>query len=255
MAGLDKPKLGTDRIKGWMYYDCHMTASLVLKEFFDASNYRSGIQRVESTAPKIIQTYANLGLGVAQERELGQWALKMRQEDYHELFSMAFISMWSAFEAGIENLVATYIESDKSLAVKLHTKLGLKIQLSKWPWSFEERLGIFKKIERDAMKGSPPYHIRIIRILSYVGLDLLESDAKIPNSIPNLNEAKEVRNIILHRYGEVGFRDIESCPELAPWLNKTLPFDTDRFRRYNEAITVTLVALMNAIQRSRYGLK
>lgn len=254
MAGLNKPVLGTDRIKGWMYYDCHMTASLVLKEFFDASNYRSGIQRVESTAPKTIQTYAKLGLGVAQERELEKWSLKMKQEDYHELFSMAFISMWSAFEAGIENLVTTYIENDKALAEKLHADFGLKIQLSKWPWSFDERLGIFKKLEREAMKGSPMYHIRVIRILSYIELELRESDAKIPNAIPNLNEAKEVRNIILHRYGEVGQRDVESCAALAPWLNKTIPLNTDRFRQYNEALTVTLVAIMSAIQRSRYAL-
>lgn len=254
MAGLEKPRLGTDRVRGWMYYDCHMTASLVLKEFYDASNYLSSIKRVEASAPEFIQTYAKLGLGVAREAELAQWSLKMNKEGYHELLSMAFVSMWSAFEAGIENLITTYIEKDKVLAEKLHSDFALKIQLSKWPWSFDDRLGIFRKLEREAMKGSPMYQIRIIRILSYVDLELRESDAKIPAAIADLNEAKEVRNIILHRYGEVGPRDVESCSALAPWLNKSVPFDTDRFRRYNEAMTVTLVAIMSAIQRSRYAL-
>jgi len=255
MAGLNKPTLGTDRVNGWMYFDCHMTSCLVLKEFFEASNYLSGIKKIQASANETIRVYEKLGLSVAREQELQDWSEKMSSEGYHELFSMAFISMWSAFEAGIENLITTYIEHDKPLAEKLHRDLGLKIQLTKWPWSFDERLGILRKIERKAMEGAVPYHTRIIKMLSYIEVTVLESEARIPHAMPNLDEASRVRNIILHRYGEVGDRDVESCPALAPWLNKTIPFNDDRFRRYNDAITVTLVAIMGAIQRSRFAIK
>src|SRR5687768_15066472 len=108
MTILDRRKLGTDPTSGWMYYDLHFASSYVFGEALLVGNYRSCIARAE-----YVQA---VGLGV--------WARKMKAQDYHELYTHAFVSMWSAFETGIENMVATYLRNDVKAAQTAHARLS-----------------------------------------------------------------------------------------------------------------------------------
>ena len=240
MTILDRRNLGTDPTSGWMYYDLHFASSYVFGEALLVGNYRSCIARAE----------------FVQSVGLGDWARKMKAQDYHELYTHAFVSMWSAFETGIENMVATYLRNDVKAAQTAHAWLGkarqAKHSLATWPWTQEACLGISATLEGIAKTTTANGGIDLFgRLKTLLGwLDVHVEDN--PDIAAALAEANRVRNIILHRYGEVAESDVAAIPSLSPWVQQVMPMNSDKFRQYQRAISETILAVMGAVSTSRH---
>lgn len=240
MAILERPKLGTDSVRGWMYYDLHFASSYVFGEAILVGNYRSCISRAEAV----------------QAVGLGDWARKMKAQDYHEIYAHAFISIWSAFEAGMENMVATYLQNDAEAARTALAQLSkgrqVKYPLAAWPWTREACLSIATALESAATKVTVNGGIDLFgRLKTMFGwLDVhVEDKSEITAA---LAEANRVRNIILHRYGEVAESDVTAIPSLRPWAREVMPMNADRFRRYQTAISDMIIIVMKAVSKSRH---
>ncbi|ARO86649.1 hypothetical protein EBAPG3_002010 [Nitrosospira lacus] len=220
-----------------MYYSIHLAGSYVLKEFFLASNYRECIAASER---KIT--------------EVGKWAVEMRSQGYHELHTHAFVGMWAAFEAGIEDTVASVIQNDRAAATAAVSKFKKdRYSIHAWPWTRSVCIEIAQKLDqksKDAViNGGIDLFGRIRNTFSWV--DVSVEDDLIVSS--GLAEASRMRNIIVHRYGQIEGDDAIAVPALTPWIGKVMPIDPAKFDSYYKAIAGCLVALMTAMSKSRYG--
>ena len=56
-----------------------------------------------------------------------------------------------------------------------------------------------------------------------------------------------VRNVLLHRYGRLGQRDIKRAPHLAEYHNKAVQLTRARLSEYHQAITDVFAILMKGI--------
>jgi hypothetical protein len=258
MTSLQKPKLGTNSIKGWKFYALHLTTSYILKEFFRVSNYQTCIKNIEGHD---IQTRKSLEIFekkmgphkykqqiVAMAEELTLWAKEMEAENYHELYVHSFIGMWSAFETGIENVIADFIENDKSAAMLLISKFRSgKYEPSQWPFEKDICLEIAQKIESKAkeasINGGVDLYARLQTMFSWIDIkiDMEEKHKK------SLAEANRLRNILLHRYGEITIKDAKDFPSLADWVGSVMPLDQTKFTEYYECLTSTLISISNEI--------
>jgi hypothetical protein len=234
MTGLVKPKLGTDKTTGWKYYSLHLSASYIIKEFFLVSNYKV-----------CIKNSISLQLG-----EVSSWALEMDQENYHELYIHSFISMWSSFESGLVNIVADFIANDIEIAKTLSGKFKAgRFDMGSWPWSQEICLDLSQRIESkaktDTANGGVDFFNRIQTLFSWLNIDIEIND----NEKLYLTEANRVRNILLHRYGEVSEKDAREIPALAPWVGSVMPLTKEKFSNYYSGMSKTLVAIMQGITK------
>lgn len=242
MTILKRGTLGTDPKRGWMYYDLHFASTYVFGEGLLVGHYRSCIQRAESV----------------QAGGLGAWALKMKAQDYHEIYTHAFVSMWAAFETAMENMVATYVRNDEKVAETVVGKLGknrqAKYPLASWPWTTEACLAIASALENAAKtevgSGGADLLGRLRTMLGWLDVQVEDN----PSVARELAEANRVRNIILHRYGEVGDSDAAAIPALSPWVGQVLPMTSERFERYVRAVAATIVSFMGAVSKSRHQL-
>ena len=237
MTSLVSPNLGTDRDRGWMYYSIHLAASYVLKEFFLASNYRDCLRAAETPV-----------------NEIGRWAIEMRDQHYHELHTHAFVGMWSAFEVGIEDTVASIVRHDRQAAAVVVGRFKKdRYPIDAWPWTASICTEIAQKLEQKSKEATPNGGVdlfaRVRTIFSW--LDVVVDDDPIISD--GLAEANRMRNIILHRYGQVSAEDAAAIPSLLPWIGKVMPIDHERFAAYNKAISACLVALMIAVSKSRHA--
>ena len=235
MTSLIAPKLGTST-KAWQYYSLHLMSSYVLKEYFLAFNYREC-----SSAAETLKT------------EIGPWAVEMREQGYHELFTHSFVGMWAAFEAGIEDTVAAFIQNCPIAAASVAPKFKKdRFPIEKWPWSTETCAEIAQKLDvkaKDAtINGGVDYRARLVTLFSWLNVDIT---TELSPSI-GLAEASLMRNIIVHKYGKIDEGDVIGVPRLKAWQGKVMPVDRDTFSAYYKAITDFSIALMGAISRSRH---
>jgi len=237
MTSLVKPKLGTDPNRGWQYYAIHLANSYVVKEFFLTANYQSCIVASEKL-----------------ETEVGRWALEMRSQDYHELYTHAFIGMWAAFEAGVEDTVASVIERDNQAARAAVSRFKKdRYPIDMWPWSRTLCAEISQKLDQKARDATPnggtDLFSRIRTTCSWVDVPVDEDS----NLSIALAEASMVRNIIVHRYGQIDEGDAIAIPSLSPWVGNVMPIGQEKFIDYYRAITGTLMALMRGMAKSRHA--
>jgi len=241
-----------DQTQDWRYYDWYKTNGLILKEYFEVSNYISSVKKITRAAPQTILLYKSLNQSTAREEELEQWSSRMEDENFQDLYSSGFIKMWSAFEAGLENIIAKYIEHDRALAETLMVFTKVRLDMSLWPWRMDERLRIAAKLERRSAEGPPEIHLRLARLFSYVDIVLGPCfDSRKPDAdrAGDLGEANRIRNIILHRYGIPDETDISLFPNLEPWLNQNIPISLEMFNRYYMAIIIFLRSVRDGIER------
>ncbi len=237
MTSIVPPKLGTDPIKGWQYYAIHLASSYVLKEFFLISNYRRCLEAAES-----------------RKDEVGKWAQEMRGQDYHELYTHAFIGMWAAFEAGVEDAVAAVVRNDRPAAVSVIQKFkkGLYSEES-WPWDFHVCTEIAQKLDqksKDISKnGGADLFERVRTTFGWLDVFVDENE----EISEGLAEASLMRNIIVHRNGQIDAGDIQAMPHLAPWVGRVMPIDHAKFEYYLRAINGCLISLMKGMASSRHA--
>jgi hypothetical protein len=253
MTGLEKIKLGTDPKRGWRYYSIHLTSAQILKEFFLVSKYQQCIkfafkhhERTEKNL-KLIESsgrsfpFKNEVLSNANE--LSVWAKKMDSESYHDLYVNAFIGMWASFESGVENIIRDYVANDKNVAIVLSNlfKPGA-YKIEEWPWPIEISMELAQKIDNKAKRetndGGVRYANRLQTMFNWIGIDLrLTQPTK-----DALDEANRVRNILLHRYGQVSEKDAQEFPILQNWVGGVMPIDKKKFLSYYNGIIEVLTS-------------
>jgi hypothetical protein len=234
MTGLVKPKLGTDKKTGWKFYYLHLSSSYILKEFLLVSNYK-----------KCIKNSISLQLG-----EVSNWALEMDQQNFHEVYVHSFIGMWSSFEAGLINIVADFIANDIEIAKNLSEKFKPgRFDIDNWPWNEETCLDLSQRIESKAKNETPNggvnFFNRVQTIFSWLDIKIEIHDQEKQY----LDEANRVRNILLHRYGEVSEKDAREISTLAPWVGTVMPLTHETFSNYYNGISKTLVGIMQGIAK------
>lgn len=257
MTSLKEPKLGTPKTS-WPYYSLHRTTSYILKEYFLISNYTRCIKNAFGyydqlnknleTLEKLKRGVPNKDLILANAKELSDWAKETDAEEYHEVCVHSFIGMWSALEAGLENIISDFVENDRDVADCLASKFKKgRYDIESWPWSEEVILDITGKIETKAKNstdnGGVDYASRLQTLFEWMDIHVqIEQKHKAL-----LAEANRLRNILLHRYGEVSEKDASDFPKFRPWCGKTVPMNKYRFENYYTSIQAFLIALMQAI--------
>lgn len=258
MTSLVKPKLGTPQKEGWKFYSLQLASSYIVNEFFLVSNYKKCIKNSFSYDVQIKHGLDIIEKNhghhkcreqvIAGARELSDWAKKMEKEEYHELYVHSFIGMWSSFEAGIVNIITDFIKNDPAVAECLANKFKAgRFEIKEWPWSHEVALSLAQRVESKAKNsienGGVDFFARLQKIFSWL-------DIKIDISEENkfyLSEANRIRNILLHRYGEVSDADAIDFPSLKPWVGAVMPLTQDKFTNYYNGISSTLVSIMKGI--------
>jgi hypothetical protein len=262
MTILHAPTLGTDPIKGWAIHPVHLATVYVNDEYFLALRYKNSISNAEwhgkETEQRINEFEKNLGpfphknMTLSSAYDLSEWALEMKQEKYHKIFTHAFIGMWAAFEAGLENTVATIIQRDKVSAegCAKQFKAG-RYPIEQWPWSSEICMEIAQKLDSRAkdqiQNGGVDIFGRVTTIFKWMALEI-STDDKFINT---LAEANKVRNTVLHRYGVISQNDAKDIPNLKPYIDNVMPLDEHNFFAYYEAIHGTLTLIAKSIFNSR----
>lgn len=266
MTSLSAPTLGTDPVKGWAVHPIHLAATYVTDEYFLALRYKSSISNAEwhgketeyriNEFEKISGLFPHKEMALSSAYDLSQWALEMKMEKYHKIFTHAFIGMWAAFEAGVENTVATIIQHDKIYAegCSKQFKSG-RYPIDQWPWSPEICMDIAQKLDTRAkdqtQNGGVDIFGRIKTMFLWMDLVIVAED----KLINNLAEANKIRNTVLHRYGVISQNDAKDIPNLNQYIDNVMPIEEDKFFAYYEAIHGTLIAIAKGIFNSRFSSK
>jgi hypothetical protein len=258
MTSLKKTNVATDPETGWPFYALHIMGSNLVREYFlvsnykrcikHAANYRSVTERTIGIIEKTQGAFPNKTQLLAGAKEITDWVAKMEEDNYHELYVNSFIGMWSSFEAGIENVIADFLANDRNVASRAFQSLKRPpLRMEDWPWGKEECLDATHVLERAANRSANAewwdVYQRISKLFSLIGVSLCIEDQKQND----LAEANMVRNIILHRYGHLGAREVEAFPHLSQWAGRVVPFNEERFSRYYMAIVAVITGLLTSI--------
>ncbi|MET4576210.1 hypothetical protein [Ottowia thiooxydans] len=185
---------------------------------------------------------------VAQAEDNLRWVSEMQAEDYHRINVLAFLSLWAAHESGTENIIAAALATIKSAATSAASKFDPKrYDMDEWPWPDEKCLEIAQKLDPKAKKATPDggwdVAARLTTIFDWIGANL-----DIPTDTSStLNEASMVRNVLLHRYGRLGPRDIERAPHLALNENNAVQITRKRLAEYSQAVNATHIAILQGV--------
>lgn len=177
-----------------------------------------------------------------------RWAAEMKAEDYHRTNVLAFLSFWAAHEAGNENIIAAILSTIQPAAASAADKFRSgKYNIENWPWSEEQCLEIAQKLDQKAKDKTPDGGWDCAaRLTTLYGLLGVTVKVSLPAS-EKLNEASMVRNVLLHRYGRLGSRDIVRVPHLAEYKDKAVQLTQARLREYYQAVVDVHHAVMNGV--------
>lgn len=185
---------------------------------------------------------------LAQAEDNLQWAAEMKAEGYHRTNVLAFLSLWAAHEAGNENIITAILTKIQPAAASAAGKFASgRYNMVNWPWSDEQCLEIAQKLDPKAKEKTPDggwdAAARLTMLYSWLGVTV-----SIPlQASTTFNEASMVRNVLLHRYGRLGQRDIARAPHLAEYRDKAVQLTRTRLDEYYQAIVNVFVAIMNGI--------
>lgn len=185
---------------------------------------------------------------VAQAEDNLRWVSEMQAEDYHRVNVLSFLSLWAAYETGIENIAAAVLGSVDTAAKSAVDRFSrAKYDMKDWPWRDEVCLEIAQKLDQKAKTETPDggwdIAARLIKLFGWLGATVIVP----PDTSIKLNEASMVRNVLLHRYGRLGRRDIERAPHLDVNENHAVQITRIRLGEYSQAVNETFVAVMQGI--------
>lgn len=185
---------------------------------------------------------------VAQAEDNMRWVAEMEVEDYHRVNVLSLLSLWAAFESGTENIVATALRTVHSAATFSVGRFPRgRYELGDWPWTGERCLEIAQKLDQKAKSETPDggwdLAARLVMLFGWIGATV----AVPPETSKKLNEASLVRNVLLHRYGRLGVRDIERAPHLVVHENKAVHITRARLGEYSQAVNETHIAVMEGV--------
>lgn len=258
MVQLHRPKLGTP-VDAKILLTLHETRSLLIGDFFLPSYIIKCIQTAEGLALTQKLLIANEAIKRGSDDELVKrmmagiddtknWAASVREENYHQINVLCFLSEWAAQESGLENTIAAIIQTIKAAAVTAASKFANgRYKIDDWPWSDSKCLEVAQKLDSKAKEKTPDggWDItgRLIVLFEWLGvsLEIAPNDARV------YNEASMVRNIMLHRYGKLEQADVRRSPHLSEWLGKTLPMTQQRATEYHNAIVKMHLAIFASV--------
>jgi hypothetical protein len=153
----------------------------------------------------------------------------------------------------MENVISEILRTSNRAAKIASEKFqNGKYSLADWPWSESMCLEVAQKLDVKAKNATDDGGVNIasrtITLFSWFGLNIQIDD----KTARKYNEASRVRNVILHRYGQLTLRDAEDFPELAKWVGEVLPITTERINRYYEAVIAMHLAVAKAVWSSEY---
>jgi hypothetical protein len=177
-----------------------------------------------------------------------RWASEMQAEDYHRINVLALLSLWAAFESGTENIIATALGTVHFAATSSARKFPRgKYELAGWPWTDDKCLEIAQKLDQKAKSETPDggwdVAARLATLFGWVGANIIIP----PETSKKLNEASLVRNVLLHRYGRLGARDIDRAPHLVVNENNAVQITRERLGEYSQAVNETHIAVMQGV--------
>lgn len=233
MFSVNKPKLGTSMSDGWMFYHIQELSSYMLDEFFRVNIYMRLLNDARMNR---------------NGRDVHDFKKRMQKEGYHSIYSHSFIGQWSAFESGLDNNIASILGNDRDTAENaLSIFKKPRYSIHQWPWDSDSRLHLAQTLGRCA-KSKPEkaysYPQVLINLYSFLGVYLVLEEK---HSL-KLDEANRVRNILLHRSGEVMPKDVKDFPSLKPFEEKLYCMSDPVFNDYYYAIVHFLTSLIKAIR-------
>lgn len=265
MPELKKRPLGTCREEAPVSWAIHQTGSYLIGELFGGGYYRECLRMAKAMAsqhrPALTAIHksrdsSNLDVERLIEKleDVSRWAGEVESEGFHTVNTHAFITLWAAQEAGVENIIAEIIRnSDYAAKIASEKFKNGKYSLADWPWSESTCLEIAQKLDPKAKNstenGGVDIANRIVVLFSWFGLEL-QLNAMAANKY---NEASMVRNVILHRYGYLSSKDVENFPELNDWVGEVLPITTERLTSYYNAVVAMHIAISKSVWESQYN--
>jgi hypothetical protein len=195
-----------------------------------------------SASPELIKTQ------VAQADDNLRWAAEIKAEGYHRTNVLSFLSFWAAYEAGNENIIAAILSTIQPSALAVTEKFGQgKYVITNWPWAEDQCLEIAQKLDQKAkdktQDGGWDVAARLTTLYGWLGVTIT-----VPKpASEKFNEASMVRNVLLHRYGRLGQRDIARAPHLAEFENKAIQLTRPRLDEYYQAVVDVHIAIMHGI--------
>lgn len=256
--------LGTPWKQAPVNWVVHQTGSLLIGEFFNGGYYRECLRMAKAmasqhrptlTAIQAIRKSNSIDLEdvIINLEDISRWAGIVQSEGYHTVNTHVFIALWAAQEAGLENVISEIIRTSDCAAKIVSEKFQSgKYSLADWPWSKSTCLEIAQRLEKKAIKASADGTVNIARrtitLFSWFGLNI-EVDA---GKARKYNEASMVRNVILHRYGQLAPHDVKDYPELVEWVGKVLPITTERINSYYDAVIAMHLAMAKSVGSSQY---
>jgi hypothetical protein len=258
MPELHERSLGT-LPENRILYALHQTGSRLVGDRFLAAYLTDCIAMVDGLGPLHKFMLASEGekrgmasnlieFHLAQADDNLRWAAEMKAEDYHRTNVLAFLSQWAAHEAGNENIIAAILSTIQTAAASAASKFPPdRYDMAKWPWSEDLCLEIAQKLDQKAkvntLDGGWDAAARLATLYAWLGVTV-----NFPaHSSAKFNEASMVRNVLLHRYGRLGQRDIKRAPHLAEYHNKAVQLTRARLSEYHQAITDVFAILMKGI--------
>jgi len=264
MPELKIRSLGTPREKAPVTWVVHKTGSLLIGEFFNGGYYRECLRMAKAmasqhrpilTAMQAVRKSNTIDLEgvIANLEDVSRWAGEVQSEGYHTVNTHVFITLWAAQEAGLENVISEIIRtSDCAAKIASEKFQNGKYSLTDWPWSESTCQEISQKLEKKAIKATVDGTVNIagrtITLFSWFGLNIEVDDEKARK----YNEASMVRNVILHRYGQLAPHDVKDFPELVEWVGKVLPITTERIKSYYDAVIAMHLSMAKAVVSSQY---
>ena len=258
MTQLQPPKLGTPK-DAKINYCLHETGSLLVGDMFLSGYFGECIRMVEELGPihklllakkgvELSASPENIKNVVARADDTIGWAKQMREEGYHRVNALCFLSEWAAQEAGNENVIAAIVGTIKASGEVAAAKFpNGRFNTAVWPWSDEKCLEIAQKLDQKAKDKTPDGGWnaagRLVVLFGWLGVSV---DIKQQAS-EKYNEASMVRNVIVHRYGRLSSADASRAPHLLEWIGKTIPMTRDRIREYHDAIIAMHLAISQGI--------
>lgn len=238
MFSTKRPKLGTSMEDGWMYYHIQELSSYLLDEYFRVGIYRRLLNDARMNR---------------NGRDVHDFKKRMESENFHSIYAHSFIGQWSAFESGLDNNIAAILGNDEDAskdALSVFSKP--KYFIDEWPWNSDSRIHLAQMLSRCA-KSKPEktssYSQMLINLYSFFGISLVLDDVHRLN----LDEANRVRNILLHRSGEVMPKDIKDFPSLKCFDGKLYCMRESVFKGYYHAVVHFLTSLINAISERNFN--
>lgn len=264
MPELRKRTLGTPRDKAPVSWVIQQTGTYLLGELFGGGYYRDCLKMAKAMAsqhrPSLTEIHMlrkspqlDLERMVSHLEDVSRWAGEVEAEGFHTVNTHAFITLWAAQEAGIENVIAEIVRTSEHAAKAASEKFSIgKYPPTSRPWPESVCLEIAQKLDAKAKNitenGGEDIAARVTTLFSWFDLSVQIDEA----AAKKYNEASLVRNVILHRYGYLTSQNVKNFPDLVDWAGEILPITTERLTSYYDAISKMHLAIANAVWSSQY---